>query len=125
MPPARWELARPQYSGNAHGVIQCIGIVTCVYVNPDTDQFWIIDYRIYDPDNDGKTKLDHVKDMLLNCVQQKQLRFRAVLMDSCPAAKEIMLTIEQCGKMAFLPSQKQSADRRFRRLAKVLPCGLA
>ena len=32
------ELVRRQYSGNAHGVIQGIGIVTCVYVSPDTDQ---------------------------------------------------------------------------------------
>lgn len=54
------ELVRRQYSGNAHGVIKGIGIVTCVYVNPDMDQFWIIDYRIYDPDGDGKTKLDHM-----------------------------------------------------------------
>lgn len=31
------ELVRRQYSGNAHGVIRGIGIVTCVYVNPETD----------------------------------------------------------------------------------------
>jgi hypothetical protein len=60
------ELVRRQYSGNAHGVIKGLGIVTCVYVNPELDQFWIIDYRIYDPDRDGKTKLDHVQDMFLN-----------------------------------------------------------
>ena len=36
------ELVRRQYSGNAHGVIKGIGIVTCVYVNPELDQFWII-----------------------------------------------------------------------------------
>jgi len=72
------ELVRRQYSGNAHAVIKGIGIVTCVYVNPDLDQFWIIDYRIYDPDGDGKTKLDHVQDMLLNCVHQKQLQFWTV-----------------------------------------------
>jgi hypothetical protein len=30
-----------------------------VYVHPDTDQFWLIDYRIYDPEGDGKSKLDH------------------------------------------------------------------
>ena len=65
------ELVRRQYSGNAHGVIKGIGIVTCVYVNPELDQFWIIDYRIYDPDGDGKTKLDHVQEMLVNCVHQK------------------------------------------------------
>lgn len=51
------ELVRRQYNGNAHSVIKGIGIVTCVYVNPELDQFWIIDYRIYDPDGDGKTKL--------------------------------------------------------------------
>jgi hypothetical protein len=49
-----------------------------VYVNPQTDQFWIIDYRIYDPDGDGKSKLDHLQDMLHHCVYAKQLPFWAV-----------------------------------------------
>ena len=35
----RIELVRRQYSGNAHGVIAGIGLVTCVYVKPDTHQF--------------------------------------------------------------------------------------
>jgi hypothetical protein len=97
------ELVRRQYSGNAHAVIKGIGIVTCVYVNPELDQFWIIDYRIYDPDGDGKTKLDHMQDMLLNCVHQKQLQFWAVLMDSWYATKEIMLTIEKYKKIYYCP----------------------
>ncbi len=97
------ELVRRQYSGNAHGVINGIGIVTCVYVNPPLDQFWIIDYRIYDPDGDGKTKLDHVQEMLLNCVHQKQLQFWAVLMDSWYATKEIMLAIEKYKKIYYCP----------------------
>jgi len=97
------ELVRRQYSGNAHAVIKGIGIVTCVYVNPEVDQFWIIDYRIYDPDGDGKTKLDHMQDMLLNCVHQKQLQFWAVLMDSWYATKEIMLTIEKYEKIYYCP----------------------
>ena len=97
------ELVRRQYSGNAHTVIKGIGIVTCVYVNPELDQFWIIDYRIYDPDGDGKTKLEHVQDMLLNCVYQKKLQFWAVLMDSWYATKEIMLTIEKYGKIYYCP----------------------
>jgi hypothetical protein len=36
------ELVRRQYSGNVHGVIKGVGVVTCVYVNPMLDQFWII-----------------------------------------------------------------------------------
>jgi hypothetical protein len=97
------EMVRRQYSGNVHGVIKGIGVVTCVYVNPKTDQFWIIDYRIYDPDGDGKTKIDHVLDMLLNCVYQKELFFWAVLMDTWYATKEIMMQIEQFHKIYYCP----------------------
>jgi hypothetical protein len=97
------ELVRSQYSGNAHKVIKGIGVVTCVYVNPQIDQFWIIDYRIYDPDGDGKSKLEHMKDMLLNCVYQKALSFWAVLMDSWYASKEMMLQIERLGKIYYCP----------------------
>jgi hypothetical protein len=43
------ELARQPYSGITQGVIKGIGFVTCVYANPKLDQFWIVDYRIYDP----------------------------------------------------------------------------
>src|SRR5664280_1455076 len=97
------ELVRRQYSGNAHGVIKGIGVVTCVYVNPKIDQFWIIDYRIYDPAGDGKTKLEHMQDMLLNVVYQKSLEFWAVLMDTWYATKEIMLQIEKLDKSYYCP----------------------
>ena len=97
------ELVRRQYSGNAHGVIKGIGVVTCVYVNPKLDRFWIIDYRIYDPEGDGKTKLDHLQDMLLNCVYQKELAFWAVLMDTWYATKGIMLRIEKFHKIYYCP----------------------
>lgn len=97
------ELVRRQYSGNAHGIIRGIGVVTCVYINPTTDQFWIIDYRIYDPDGDGKTKLDHMHDMLTNCVYQKRLLFRAVLMDTWYATKPLMLYIESLAKLYYCP----------------------
>ena len=97
------ELVRRQYSGNEHGVIKGIGVVTCVYVNPELDQFWIIDYRIYDPDGDGKTKLDHVQDMLLNVIYQKELAFWAVLMDTWYATKDLMLQIEKFDKIYYCP----------------------
>ena len=97
----KMELVRIQYSGNVHDVIKGIGVVTCVYVNPQMDQFWIIDYRIYDPAGDGKTKLDHVEEMLLNCVYQKRLDFWAILMDTWYATKEIMLHIEKLDKIYY------------------------
>jgi hypothetical protein len=120
------ELVRRQYSGNAHGVIKGIGVVTCVYVNPEADQFWLIDYRIYDPDGDGKTKLDHVREMLSNIVYEKQLPFQAVLMDTWYATKELMLYIESLRKIYYCPlkdnrqvddSQGEQAYRRVDALA--------
>ena len=97
------ELVRRQYSGNAHAVIKGIGVVTCVYINPEIDQFWIIDYRIYDPQRDGKTKLDHVREMLDNALTDKGLPFRGVLMDSWYAERKLMLHIERLKKVYYCP----------------------
>jgi len=97
------ELVRRQYSGNEHRVIKGIGVVTCIYINPETDQFWLIDYRIYDPAGDGKSKLDHVAEMLKNVHYQKQLPYRAVLMDSWYATKDLMLLIEKLEKIYYCP----------------------
>jgi len=33
------ELTKRQYSGNEHRIIRCIGLVSCIYVNPETGQF--------------------------------------------------------------------------------------
>lgn len=99
----KMELVRRQYSGNAHAVIKGIGVVTCVYINPDTNQFWIIDYRIYDPQRDGKSKLDHVREMLDNALHDKGLPFRGVLMDSWYAERKLMLHIERLQKVYYCP----------------------
>ena len=97
------ELVRRQYSGNAHGVIKGIGVVNCLYVNLDTDEYWIIDWRVYNPEEDGKTKLDPVREMFDNAVGAKQLPFRAVLMDSWYADKNTMLHIDKAGKTFYCP----------------------
>lgn len=82
------ELVRLQYSGNAHGLIKGIGVVNCVYFNPDIDQFWLIDYRIFSPETDKKTKLDHVSDML-NSLKSRNISYLYLLMDSWYATSEL------------------------------------
>lgn len=74
-----------------------------MYVNPDTAEHWVIDYRIYDPQGDGLSKLDHVRDMLTNVVHHKGLVCRTVLMDTWYATKELMLFIESLGKIYYCP----------------------
>ncbi len=97
------EWVRRQSSGNAKRVIKGIGVVTCVYVNPERDRFWIIDYRIYHSDGDGQSKLQHVQDRLCNIVYQKRLPFHAVLMDTWYAAKWLMLFLEKWEKVYYCP----------------------
>ena len=97
------ELVRRQWSGNAKQVIKGIGIVTCVYVNPELEEYWVIDYRVYAPEDDGKSKLTHVKDMLLNLVYHKAIPFTTVLMDSWYAARWLMRTIEKLDKIYYCP----------------------
>lgn len=97
------ELVRRQYSGNAKAVIPGIGVVTCVYVQPARDRFWLLDYRIYDPDGDGKSKRDHVREMLTNIVYQKQLPFEAVLMDTWYAPRDLLWFIESLQKFYYCP----------------------
>ena len=65
-------------------------MVNCLYVNPESEQFWILDYRIYDLAGDGKTKLDHVREMLLSLVGGKYVHFTHVLFDSWHATKTLM-----------------------------------
>jgi hypothetical protein len=75
------EGVKRQYSGNEHSLIKGIGLVNCVYYNPELERFWVLNYRIFDPQRDGKTKLDHVREMLeqLEC---RLVKYRLVLMDA-------------------------------------------
>ena len=96
-------LAKKQYSGNARSTINGIGIVTCVYVNPALDRYWLIDYRIYDKPGDGKSKLDHVRDMLSVLVYSRSVAFSTVLMDAWYASKSLLLYIEGLEKTYYCP----------------------
>jgi hypothetical protein len=100
------EISRRQYSGNEHRVIEGIGLVSCVYVNRETQEFWIIDYRIYAPESDGKSKLAHVKDMLNNLKYHKEIPLSTVLMDAWYATSDLMKFIDELGKIYYCPLKK-------------------
>lgn len=97
------EVVRRQWSGNVKQVIKGIGVVTCVYVNPDIERFWVIDFRIYDPERDGKSKIDHVLDMWQTLIHVEHIPFRTVLMDSWYATMKVMKQIEASQKVYYCP----------------------
>lgn len=95
------EMVRKQYSGNAHGLIKGIGIVTCIYYQPNNKEYYALDFRIFDPERDGKTKLDHVREMLDHLIYSRKVTFRTVLMDSWYAVTDLMLHISETHHKVF------------------------
>ena len=56
------ELARVQYSGNEHGLVNGISLVNLLWTN--LKEIIPVDYRVYDKERDDKTKNDHFQEML-------------------------------------------------------------
>ena len=96
-------LIRRQWSGNEKRVIDGIGVVTCVYVNSETNPFWVIDFRIYDSEGDEQSKIEHMLEVLNNALQSKKLSFTTVLVDSWYASMPVMKHIEALGKIYDCP----------------------
>jgi len=87
------ELVRAQYSGNEHRVIKGIGVVSLVHSAGKDADFYPIDYRVYAPEVEGKTKNDHFQEMFVNAVAQKQIQARMFLFDGWYASAENLKVI--------------------------------
>jgi len=59
----KMELVNWQYSGTEHGIVKGIGVVNALW-QTSKDEYTPIDYRIWNPPEDGKTKNVHFRDML-------------------------------------------------------------
>ena len=93
------ELVKRQYSGAEHGLVRGIGIVNLVH--SDGTDFWPIDFRIYAPDVDGKSKNEHFREMLVRAVANKGIQARTILFDSWYAAAENLKLIQRLNLVFF------------------------
>lgn len=75
----KMDLVYRQYSGKHHSVVNGINITTLVWT--DGTSVIPVDFRIYDNYNDGKTKNDHLQDMLEKA-KERGFRPDFVLFDS-------------------------------------------
>ena len=82
------ELVRAQYRGKEHGGVRGIGVVSLVHSAGKEEDFSPIDSRVYAPDVDGKTKNDHLHELFLNAVEQKQIQARPIVFDGWYASAE-------------------------------------
>jgi DDE superfamily endonuclease len=95
------ELVKRQYSGTEHGVVNGIGIVNLVHSNGKEGEYYPIDYRIYAPDQDGKTKNEHFREMFLNAITDKQIQARKIVFDSWYAGVDNLKLIHRSGWTFF------------------------
>jgi len=95
------ELVKRQYSGAIHGLERGIGVVNLVHSTGVAGDFWPLDFRIYAPDADGKTKNQHFRDMLVRAVANKGLQARTVLFDSWYAAADNLKLIQRLNLIFF------------------------
>ena len=60
-----------------------------------------IDYRVYSPDDDGKTKNDHFQEMFMRLVTHKRLKARTILFDTWYASVANLKLIHRSGWTFF------------------------
>jgi hypothetical protein len=100
------EIASAQYSGQKHGITTGIGVITLVYINPELNKYWIMDYRIYDKATDGKKKTEHAFDMieywqLIHELHPERAPFTTVLIDAGYTCKKIMQYVVRKEKIFY------------------------
>lgn len=89
------ELVKYQYSGVEHRPVNGIGVVNLVHSNGQDGDFYPIDYRVYAPDVDHKSKNDHFREMFLQAVEHKALQARTILFDAWYASAENLKLIHR------------------------------
>jgi hypothetical protein len=105
------ELVKRQYSGAAGGLVDGIGVVNLLHTSGKDGEFYPIDFRVYAPEQDGKTKNDHFLEMLLRAKgdkpTDKHLQANTVLFDSWYASVDNLKAIHRLG-MVFVTTLKEN-----------------
>jgi hypothetical protein len=91
------QMVRNQYSGNVGGIIKRIGVVNMLYYACCDDKYYLLSYRIFDPDIDGKSKIDHVREIQQDCIS-----YVGVLMDTYYAVSSLFQLINSSGKWLII-----------------------
>ena len=94
-------LTKRQYSGNVHGMVRGIGLVNLVHSSGEAGDFLPLDYRIYAPDEDKKTKNDHFRDLFDGVVAAGKILARTILFDSWYAGSTNLKHIHRAGWTFF------------------------
>jgi hypothetical protein len=91
------ETVKLQYSGNVHGLVKGIGLVNLVHTNGFEGDFNPINYRVYNPDEDGKSKNEHFREMFIQATTTQQIKARNIAFDSWYASVDNLKLVHRSG----------------------------
>lgn len=89
------QLVNWQYSGAKHDITKGIGVVNALW-QTSKDDYIPLDYRIWNPPDDGKTKNDHFKEMLSD-TKSRGLSPEMVVADSWYSSLDNLKTVRSYG----------------------------
>jgi len=100
------DLVKKQYSGVTHSLVRGIDVVNLVHYDISSG-FNPIDYRIYAPMQDGKTKMEHAQEMVIAAKKEKGIQASILLMDSFYASVKNFKLFHRMG-MIFVSQLKSN-----------------
>jgi len=115
------ELVRWQWSGTHHDVVKGIGVITLLWT--DGNRHVPVDFRVYDPEGDGKTKNQHFRDMV-DTARERGFQPIYVLFDSWYASLENLKHLRRISWRWFAQLKKNRlVDYNERLEDKTIPDG--
>jgi hypothetical protein len=110
----KMELTAWQYSGTEHDIVKGIGVLNILWKS-ENDSTTPMDYRIYHPPTDGKTKNDHFREML-GLAKKRGVCPCAVLADTWYSSLDNLKFIRDLGWIWVMPLRKNRAVGRKQKL---------
>ncbi|AWM32793.1 hypothetical protein DDQ68_08375 [Hymenobacter nivis] len=101
-----------------HGMATGIGLVNLVRSSGGAGDFMPLDFRLYAPDQDTKTKNNHFLDMFQQVAAEGKLLARTILFDSWYAGSTDLKKVHRAGRMFFTTLK----SNRFVNLSKETGC---
>lgn len=103
----KMELTAWQYSGSEHDIVKGIGVLNMLWKNK-SGMFLPMDYRIYYPPEDGKTKNDHFREMLI-LAKKRGVSPDAVVADTWYSSLDNLKLIRDLGWIWVMGLRKNRA----------------
>lgn len=108
------ELTAWQYSGTEHGIVKGIGALNFLWKSED-ELVTPMDYRIYHPPTDSKTKNDHLREML-GLAKDRGVAPKAVVADTWYSSLDNLKFIRNAGWIWVMGLRKNRVVNRKEKL---------